>query len=117
MNTLVPMASPGDGGEDGGDSQVRPKGGGAEAHPRGHAPAAQDAHLEGGATGWGQGHRRCLYVCIMYTYIIYIYDIHIIYIIYIYIIYIYYIYMCVYIWLVVWNMFYFSRYWRCHHPN
>jgi hypothetical protein len=21
------------------------------------------------------------------------------------------------IWLVVWNMFYFSIYWECHHPN
>ena len=21
------------------------------------------------------------------------------------------------IWLVVWNMFYFSKYWECHHPN
>ena len=22
-----------------------------------------------------------------------------------------------YVWLVVWNMFYFSIYWECHHPN
>ena len=22
-----------------------------------------------------------------------------------------------YIWLVVWNTFYFSIYWECHHPN
>ena len=40
---LQPFLPPGDGGEDSGGYQVRPKGGWAEANPCGRAPASQDA--------------------------------------------------------------------------